>query len=396
MYESDVLYINIKMADGETNVALQTISQANSLFTFDLYKDLANGTDNVFFSPISIQVILALVFLGARGDTAKQIARGLRLPEDRNVTEDGSSAIMTRLQENNDVLLSIANRIFIKNGFDVKEEFNNSAVKLKAGAEVVDFSQEEQARKIINDWVESKTNQKIKNLIPPGVLSQLTQMVLVNAIYFKGDWLKTFNKELTITTPFHVAQGSTKDVDMMNIKEPFKYSDVPQLESQVLLLPYKGERVSMMIILPRQQNGLPNLEKKLVNINLQEILSGMSKREVVVFLPKFRLEYEKELSATLQALGVTDMFDASRANLTGISDEPLVVSKVLHKAFIEVNEEGTEAAAATAVVMVGYSLSVPAPDPPIIFKADHPFVFLILDQQTHTVLFAGRYSTPPS
>ncbi|XP_049854733.1 serpin B6-like [Schistocerca gregaria] len=384
------------MADGEANVALQTMSQANSLFTFDLYKDLANGTDNVFFSPISIQVILALVFLGARGDTAKQIARGLRLPEDRNVTEDGSSAIMTRLQENNDVLLSIANRIFIKNGFDVKEEFNNSAVKLKAGAEVVDFSQEEQARKIINDWVENKTNQKIKNLIPPGVLSQLTQMVLVNAIYFKGDWLKTFNKELTIPTPFHVAPGSTKDVDMMNIKEQFKYSDVPQLESQVLLLPYKGERVSMMIILPRQQNGLPNLEKKLVNINLQEILSGMSKREVVVFLPKFKLEYEKELSATLQALGVTDMFDASSANLSGISDEPLVVSKVLHKAFIEVNEEGTEAAAATAVVMVGYSLSGPAPDPPIIFKADHPFVFLILDQQTHTVLFAGRYSTPPT
>ncbi|XP_047107981.1 leukocyte elastase inhibitor-like [Schistocerca piceifrons] len=383
------------MVVAEANVALETISQANSLFTFDIYKDLANGTDNLFFSPISIQVILALVFLGARGDTAKQIARGLRLPEDRNVTEDGFSALTSRLQESNDVLLNVANRIFIKNGFNIKEEFNNSAISFKAGAEVVDFSQEEAARKIINDWVENKTNQKIKSIIPPGVLNDLTRMVLVNAIYFKGEWQKRFNKALTSPTPFHVAPGSTQSVNMMYIKENFKYSDVPELESQVLLLPYKGERVSMLIILPREQNGLPNLEKKLTNITLQDILARTSKREVRVFLPKFKLEYEKELTTTLQTLGITDVFDASRANLTRISDEPLAISKVLHKAFIEVNEEGTEAAAATAV-LIGLSLTLPLPDPPVIFKADHPFVFLILDQQTHTVLFAGRYSTPPS
>ncbi|XP_049775722.1 leukocyte elastase inhibitor-like isoform X6 [Schistocerca cancellata] len=381
----------------EVNVALHNISQANNVFTFDMYKILAAEPGNLFFSPISIQVILALTFLGAKGNTAKQIARGLRLPEDTTVVEDGVGAIMNRLQDNNDVLLDIANRIFLKAGYGIKDGFNQSATRFKAGIEEVDFLQEPQARKTINDWVEKKTNNKIKDIIPPGILNDLTRMVLVNAIYFKGDWLKKFEEDRTLPLPFHSAVGQSKNVDMMFLEEEFKYTEINDLNCQALLLPYKGERLNMMILLPREVNGLASLEAKLADFSLQDTVNNMYRTNVYVYLPKFKMEYSKELTGPLTGLGMIDMFDDFASNFSGITDEErLKVDKVLHKAFVEVNEKGTEAAAATAVI-VGYPASaVFAPPRPIVFKADHPFLFLILDQQTKTVLFAGRYSEPPS
>ncbi|XP_049951607.1 serpin B4-like isoform X1 [Schistocerca serialis cubense] len=381
----------------EVNVALQNISQANNVFTFDMYKVLAAEPGNLFFSPISIQVILALTFLGAKGNTAKEIARGLRLPEDRAVVEDGVGAVMNRLQDSNDVLLDIANRIFLKEGYGIKEGFNQSAIRFKAGVEEVDFLQEPQARKIINDWVESKTNNKIKDIIPPDVLNNDTRMVLVNAIYFKGEWLKKFEKRDTYPVPFRSAVGSAKNVDMMFQVDEFKYTEISDLNCQVLLLPYKGERLSMMIFLPREVDGLASLEEKLASFSLQDTVNNLHESNVHVYLPKFKMEYSKQLNDALTRLGMIDMFDDYAANFTGITDEErLKVDKVLHKAFVEVNEKGTEAAASTAVlVAVPASLQIGGPQP-IIFKADHPFVFLILDQQTKTVLFAGRYVDPPS
>ncbi|XP_047107719.1 serpin B4-like isoform X2 [Schistocerca piceifrons] len=380
----------------EVNVALQNISQANNVFTFDMYKVLAAEPGNLFFSPISIQVILALTFLGAKGNTAKEIARGLRLPEDRAVVKDGVGAVMNRLQDSNDVLLDIANRIFLKEGYGIKEGFNQSAIRFKAGVEEVDFLQEPQARKIINDWVESKTNSKIKDIIPPDVLNNDTRMVLVNAIYFKGEWLKKFEKRDTYPLPFRSAVGSAKNVDMMFQVEEFKYTEINDLNSQVLLLPYKGERLSMMIFLPREVDGLASLEEKLASFSLQDTVNNLHESNVHVYLPKFKMEYSKQLNDALTRLGMIDMFDDYAANFTGITDEErLKVDKVLHKAFVEVNEKGTEAAASTVLVAVPASLQIGGPQP-IIFKADHPFVFLILDQQTKTVLFAGRYVDPPS
>ncbi|XP_049775716.1 serpin B4-like isoform X2 [Schistocerca cancellata] len=380
----------------EVNVALQNISQANNVFTFDMYKVLAAEPGNLFFSPISIQVILALTFLGAKGNTAKEIARGLRLPEDSAVVEDGVGAVMNRLQDSNDVLLDIANRIFLKEGYGIKEGFNQSAIRFKAGVEEVDFLQEPQARKIINDWVESKTNNKIKDIIPPDVLNNDTRMVLVNAIYFKGEWLKKFEKRDTYPLPFRSAVGSAKNVDMMFQVEEFKYTEISDLNCQVLLLPYKGERLSMMIFLPREVDGLASLEEKLASFSLQDTVNNMYETSVHLYLPKFKMEYSKQLNDALTRLGMIDMFDDYAANFTGITDEErLKVDKVLHKAFVEVNEKGTEAAASTVLVAVSASLQIGGPQP-IIFKADHPFVFLILDQQTKIVLFAGRYVDPPS
>ncbi|XP_047107776.1 leukocyte elastase inhibitor-like isoform X2 [Schistocerca piceifrons] len=381
------------MAEEEAALALNSITQANNQFTFDLYNVLAQDSGNLFFSPVSIHVILALIFLGARGDTAKQIAKGLHLPEERNLTEYGVNALMHRLKDSSYVTLDIANKVYLKPGFNIKDEFNQSSINFMAGLEEVDFSNEDEARKIINGWVEEATHQKIKDMIPKGYLDDRTLMVLINAIYFKGDWAKQFNKVRTRRMPFHLLSSATKQVDMMYTEGDFNYVYLKELDSQVLLLPYKGQRISMMILLPKEVNGLPTLEKNLLSIDLHHILRQVYETEVHVYLPKFKLEYEKELQETLRKLGITSVFEPT-ADLGGISDLPLEVSKALHKAFIEVNEEGTEAAAATALGV--HYLSLPITVSHTVFRADHPFVFLILDTQTKTVLFAGRYSEPAS
>ncbi|XP_049854743.1 leukocyte elastase inhibitor-like isoform X2 [Schistocerca gregaria] len=381
------------MAEEEAALALNSITQANNQFTFDLYNVLAQDSGNLFFSPVSIHVILALIFLGARGDTAKQIAKGLHLPEERNLTEYGVNALMHRLKDSSYVTLDIANKVYLKPGFNIKDEFNQSSINFMAGLEEVEFSNEDEARKIINGWVEEATHQKIKDMIPKGYLDDRTLMVLINAIYFKGDWAKQFNKVRTRRMPFHLISSATKQVDMMYTEGDFNYAYLKELDSQVLLLPYKGQRISMMILLPKDVNGLPTLEKNLLSIDLHHILRQVYETEVHVYLPKFKLEYEKELQETLRKLGITSVFEPT-ADLGGISDLPLEVSKALHKAFIEVNEEGTEAAAATALGV--HYLSLPITVSHTVFRADHPFVFLILDTQTKTVLFAGRYSEPAS
>ncbi|XP_049951614.1 leukocyte elastase inhibitor-like isoform X1 [Schistocerca serialis cubense] len=383
------------MAEEEAALALNSITQANNQFTFDLYNVLAQDSGNLFFSPVSIHVILALIFLGARGDTAKQIAKGLHLPEERNLTEYGVNALMHRLKDSSYVTLDIANKVYLKPGFNIKDEFNQSSINFMAGLEEVDFSNEDEARKIINGWVEEATHQKIKDMIPKGYLDDRTLMVLINAIYFKGDWAKQFNKVRTRRMPFHLLSSATKQVDMMYTEGDFNYVYLKELDSQALLLPYKGQRISMMILLPKEVNGLPNLEKNLLSIDLHHILRQVYETEVHVYLPKFKLEYEKELQETLRKLGITSVFEPT-ADLGGISDLPLEVSKALHKAFIEVNEEGTEAAAATAVLSEKIDSVDEKPPRPVIFKADRQFMFFIVDHQSSAVLFAGRFAGPPA
>ncbi|XP_047108283.1 serpin B6-like [Schistocerca piceifrons] len=381
------------MADGDFSDAVQTVSRANDLFTSDMYRELAGGQGNLFFSPWSIQVILALAFLGAGGRTAQQMARGLRLPEDKNATEEGFSEILKQLKESDDVILRVANRIFVKQNFTIKERFKQSAKKFMAGAEEMDFK-DLGAAGAINSWVAGITNGRIKEVIGKGALGEQTRMVLVNAVYFKGNWSVQFSKYFTEPRPFHPPSQPTKDVDTMFVKDRYMYAEINELNSQVILLPYKGYKVSMLIILPRELNGLPDVEKNLTNVSLQEIISRMYKAEVHVYLPKFKMEYEAGLTGALRKLGMTDMFDDDDADFSGISKKRLKVDDVFHKAFIEVNEEGTEAAAATGVHFVPAPSVITTPPPPIFFKADHPFLFYILDQKTRAVLFAGRISDP--
>ncbi|XP_049775724.1 serpin B6-like [Schistocerca cancellata] len=384
------------MPDGDFSDALQTVSRANDLFTADMFRVLAEGQGNLFFSPWSIQVILALAFLGAGGNTAKQMARGLRLPEDKNATEEGFSEILQQLKESDDVILRVANRIFVKQNFTIKERFKQSAKKFMGAVEEMDF-RDPGAAGVINSLVSEITNGRINLVIGQGALGERTRMVLVNAVYFKGNWSIQFNKYLTEPLPFHRPSEPVKDVDTMLVRDSFMYAEINELNSQVLLLPYKANRISMLIILPRELNGLPDVEKNLTKVSLQDIVSRMYKAEVYVYLPKFKMEYATSLSGPLTDLGMTEMFSEEDADFSGISKKRLKVNAVYHKAFIEINEEGTEAAAATAVIAVLAPSLVPqTPPSPIVFKADHPFLFFILDQKTRAVLFAGRISDPPS
>nr|QIR83414.1 serpin 7 [Locusta migratoria] len=383
------------MATEKTEAALQAICQGNQKFTFSIYKILSEVEGNLFFSPASMQVILALVHLGAKGKTAQEIVEGLSLPSDKKTVEDGFRELMNQLKGTDDTVLEVANKVYAQMSFPIKEEFRASAAKFLAEAEEVDFIKEtETSRAKINEWVESKTNKKIKDLLPAGTLDALTRLVLVNAIYFKGLWNIPFNKDATAPMPFHVSASDKKTVDMMKLVKKFMYTDAEQLEAQVLELPYKGDQLSMVILLPKKNDGLKELEAKLAGVNLPDILNQMRKVEVTVYLPKFKLEHSINLNESLQKLGMKTMFDECNADFTGINDSKpgLVVSKVLHKAFIEVNEEGTEAAAATGAVMCLRMARIP--QEPIIFKADHPFVFLIIDCKTKTSIFAGRICIP--
>ncbi|XP_049948182.1 serpin B6-like [Schistocerca serialis cubense] len=391
MYEPQASEFHVISLNNSGYSALQTISEGNNAFTLDLYKSLAVQPGNLFFSPLSIQVALALVFLGAKGNTAKEIAAGLHLPDERKLIENGFGALMTKLNEYDEVTLHIANRIFLKYGCGIKEDFKAAALRFLSGAQELDFSRSEEARSHINKWVEDQTRQKIRNLVQPGVLNSDTIAVIGNAIYFKGDWATKFDKRSTALMPFRSA--STTDVQMMFVKAKFRYTELQVPHSQILLLPYKGNRFSMMVVLPTEVDGLFDVEKQLADANLFDIADQTFKQMVHVYLPKFKLEYEKELEESLQTLEMRSMFDVNKANFSGISDkEHLVVNQVLHKAFIEVSEEGTEAAAATAVTIVTYS----AWNAPTVFKADHPFTFFILDEEARTVLFAGRYASPKS
>nr|QIR83409.1 serpin 2 [Locusta migratoria] len=383
------------MAADFPSAPLITLSLANAEFTPELYAVIGQVPGNIFFSPISIHMALILLFLGTGGETYKELLKGLHLVDDKQMVSEGANAMMKCLMETTDVTLEIANAMFLQENFQLKEDYKKLTTKYLANLENVNFAASEAATKRINDWVDQKTHKKISSIIPPGVLTPLTRLVLVNAIYFKGDWIKPFTKRATKSMPFHSTATETKSVAMMHVTGKFQYTDVEPLKAQAILLPYKGSRTSMLVILPKEIDGLPDVEKKFTNDVFLDIQLRMSAEEVYVYLPKFKMEYTKGLNEVLKTLGMKSMFDAKTANLSGIADESLSVTHVLHKAFIDVNEEGTEAAAATAVVTSTRSGGVRW-QRPIIFKADHPFAFFLLDQSTGAVLFAGRLQNPPT
>jgi serpin B len=286
--------------------------------------------------------------------------------------------------------LSVANALWGQAGYNFLAEFLELTERsYGAGLREVDFvTQAEKVRLIINAWVEEKTQEKIKDLIKPGVLDRLTRLVLTNAIYFKGDWANQFDKKQTRDEPFNLNRHKQVKVPMMHIKDKFKYWADDRL--QVLQLPYEGEELSMVILLPVKADGLAEMEKTLTSENLEKWLKGLRKQEVMVSLPKFKMTTDFELSEYLKKMGMPDAFsgDADFSGMTG--DRSLFISNVIHKAFVTVDEEGTEAAAATAVTM--RTTSVPAP--PKLFRADHPFIFIIKDNRSESILFLGRVMNP--
>ena len=251
----------------------------------------------------------------------------------------------------------------------------------------------EAARLAINQWVEQKTANKIKDLLPHGALKPTTRLVLTNAIYFKGDWQTQFDKAQTKDEDFHLSPAQTKKVPLMHREGGFNYFNGGTF--QVLEIPYKSNELSMVIFLPKDPGGLPALEESLTSSNTQQWLGQLRPvPKVIVTMPKFKTTQQFELAGTLAAMGMPQAFTASAdfSGMTGKKD--LAISAVIHKAYIDVNEEGTEAAAATGVTMRTMAARAPNPAPPPIFRADHPFVFLIRDHRSNSILFMGRTADP--
>ncbi|KAM6953693.1 leukocyte elastase inhibitor-like [Aplochiton taeniatus] len=383
-------------------MAATPLSEANTTFSLALFKKLteSNKTGNVFYSPLSISSALAMVTLGARGNTHTQMSESLHLHKAEDDVHVSFSKLMAELNKAGaPYALSLANRLYGEQSYQFVQDFLGDTKKhYNAELESVDFvNNSETARVNINSWVEKQTQDKIKNLLAKGVLDNLTRLVLVNAIYFKGHWDLQFQEAYTKEAPFRISKNANKPVKMMYQKSKFPLTFIPEAKCQILELPYKGKDLSMLIMLPNEMEdsttGLEKLEKELTYTNFVEWTGPdrMHRVEVEVGLPRFKMEETYDLKEVLTRMGMVDAFDNARCDFSGMSPvKDLFLSKVVHKAFVEVNEEGTEAAAATAAIMMCCSMPISPPT----FIADHPFLFFIRHNPTQSILFAGRYCSP--
>ena len=371
----------------------QSIAASNNKFAFDIYARLSTNNGNLFFSPYSISTCLAMTYAGARGNTEAQMAQVFHFGEQTNLHAAFGElqAQLNAIQAKKKIELNIANGLWAQRGKAFLPAFLDIAQK-QYGAEVekADFrTAGEAVRKTINDWVSDKTKGKILDLIPPRSLGPMTRLVLVNAIYFKGPWVLPFRKGNTHEAPFHLNAEKAMPAQLMNQTDHFMYAENEEL--QLLELGYANHDISMVVLLPRKVDGLKALEAQLNAQQYESWLAKLHIQEVIVGLPKFKLTSSVELNKYLVDLGMPDAFSGA-ANFSGMDGtRQLFISKVIHKAFVDVNEEGTEAAAATAVAMTPMAIRR---ETPVVFRADHPFIFLIRDTHSGSVLFIGRMTGP--
>jgi serine protease inhibitor len=376
---------------------IQALVDNNNMFAFDLYESLQTENGNLIYSPYSISLALAMTYAGAGGETESQMAQTLHfLPGDQ--LHAAFNALDLQLAERGKapskdetpLQLNIANAVWAEQTYPFLQSFLDTiALNYGAGVRLADFiNQYEAVRNKINDWVSDQTEDKINDLIPEGVLDSDTRMALVNAIYFKADWLSPFNADSTQDAPFYLLDGSEVTVPTMN-RDAF----IPYAKGdgwQAIELAYQGETAAMDIIVP-DEGRFEEVESSLDYETASAILSSLQPTSVTLSLPKFKFESAFGLADHLEALGVPDAFDPDKADFSRMSDQSdLFISAVLHKAFVAVDEKGTEAAAATAVI-VGVT-SAPLFDVTLII--DRPFIFLIRDIPTGQILFMGRVLNP--
>ena len=372
-------------------------------FCVNLYRIYAERGGNIFLSPYSISAALLLANLGANGETEKQIRSALSsdaISKDEIHRQYKQIESALNAETSGTTTLSIANRIFSKLGLTIDEGYKvKSKEYYGSGVELLDFEGDaETSRKHINGWVESQTRNKIRDLLPVGAIESRTLLVLVNAIYFKGKWLKPFKSYSTRKGNFYPAKSKTVEVDMMNGKERVKYVLDNNVGYSAVELNYRDGNIAMVFVLPKETYGLADIEKKLnlgIMTDIAKKLEVADSPEVILGIPKFKMETTYELKKDLPKLGIVDMFNYPAADFSAMLPESpeAFISSAIHKAFIEVDEEGTEAAAATAMMMT-LGCAMPR-EPPKQFIADHPFIFFIRDTKSDTILFMGRYTTPP-
>jgi serpin B len=380
--------------------AVAKLARSSNAFGFDLYQRLRQKPGNLVISPASLTTALSMTWGGARGETAAEMRKVLHLEGTADEVMATSGALSRSLQApSRPIVFRIANQLFVEKTYELVPAFVEKArAAFGAPVEGLDFKgAPERARVHVNEWVEGKTEQRIKDLIPPGAVVPDTRLVLVNAIYFLGDWAQPFERESTRPAPFHLSASETKDVPTMNRTASFRTARKDGVTA--LEIPYKGGELSMMLLVPDEIEGLAAVEGALDVRKLDALTSAMQPDRVWVSLPKFEVNPGSSLSLgeDLKTLGMPLAFDRQKADFTGIANPPdlddrLVIAKVFHKGFVKVDEKGTEAAAATAVM--GLRAGSMAQEPPRQLKIDRPFLFLIRDNASGLVLFLGRVSDP--
>lgn len=391
------------------NDPVTELVDGNTAFALNLYGVARQGTTgNLLFSPFSISQALAMTYAGAEGETAAQIAQTMQftldpstLPMafqmlDKDLVSRGTSGA-DRSRGYPPRSLQIANGLWGEQTFPFSPVFSNQlAEHYGAGLQPVDFLHDPAgARKKINNWIAKHTGNRIQNIVPEGVLTTDSRLVLANAVYFSGGWLFTFDENNTEDAEFTLLDGATTRVPFMQQQEHFSYAAGDGY--QMVELPYAGSQFAFTVLLP-DAGQFATIEQKLDSAALTTAIDQLESRDLILSLPKFEFDNSTSLATMLQALGMTDAFDPNTADFSGMLDadtpELLSIGDVLHEAFISVDEEGTEATAATAVIMEAGAV---APgDQPLDVRIDRPFIFLIRDTQTGTILFMGRMMNPAS
>ncbi|NWX02338.1 PAI2 inhibitor, partial [Caloenas nicobarica] len=412
---------------------MEALNKANTSFALDFFKHECqeDGDKNILFSPISIASALATVYLGAKGNTADQMAKVLHFNKTegaRNNTTTIKMQVYSRTEEHlstqcaffqkteigksdnihagfkalnfeinqptKNYLLTSVNQLYGEKTLPFSKEYLQLAKKYyNAEPQSVDFvGAADEIRREINSRVEQQTEGKIQNMLPPGSVDSLTKLVLINAFYFKGNWATKFDAEATRQRPFRLNTRTTKTVPMMHLSDKLNWTYIESVQADALELPYVNNDLSMFILLPSDITGLQKLERELTFENLSAWTSPelMEKTKMEVYLPRFTLENKYDLKSTLSRMGIQDAFTKGQADFTGMSEKgELFLSQVFHNCYLEVNEEGTEAAAASSAALASRSLGAA-----VIFVADHPFLFFIRHNKTKSILFLGRFSSP--
>ncbi len=388
-----------------TNVPAEDLSElvaGNTAFALKLYHFLSREkTENIFFSPYSVSIALAMTYAGARGQTQAEMADTLHftLPQERlhpafNALDQYFLSLGQAAQsseENQLFRLNIANALWGQQGYEFLSEFLDTlAENYGAGLRLVDFSADpEAARQKINQWVSDQTEQKIKDLIPPGAIDDLTRLVLTNAIYFNAAWQYPFQKGATIEKPFTLLNGEQTLVPMMKLNESLLYGEGENY--QLVSLPYQGESLEMVVILPAA-GQFESVRDRITLDWLTQALQGRQSHTVNLSMPKFKVETNYSLVDALSSLGMPTAFQPDQADFSAMNGKrELFISDIVHKAFVNVDERGTEAAAATAVIV---GITSVLPEEPVTMTIDRPFIFLIRDYQNGAVLFLGQVTNP--
>jgi serpin B len=384
-----------------TPETLSELVEGNTAFALDLYQSLRGEPGNLFYSPYSISVALGMTYAGARTETERQMADVLHFDLGQEGLHPNFQALARQLaeraesarpdEEGDRFELNIANALFTHTDYAFLAEFMNQVMDLyDAVAEAVDFRDEEGSRAHINEWVSEQTEGKIPELIPPGILTPDTRLVLVNAIYFSASWAQAFDEDATQDAPFHLVGGESISVPTMSRTASTGHAEHDGVT--VVEVPYLGGEMSFVVMMP-ELDALEDFEASLTPARLSELLAGIRYDEVRLFVPKFETRSSFQLNDPLIQLGMPLAF-SDAADFSGMTgDRDLKISAVIHQAVIEIDESGTEAAAATAVVMARITSAGP-PSEPFEIRVDRPFLYLIRDAQTGTIVFMGRLVDP--